>query len=200
MKKADIPAGAVPIDSRSHPHEIFCPSRFPSGRYYANKDGAIYSTWAEDYLKQTLNSGDRFQLTPTLKGKNKTVLVHKIIAYAFCPNERRLSIVHHVNGNKKDNRASNLIYVTATEHGELHKLMKSNRAKYRRRITEIRKLNKWRAKRDYIVLDPMMESKTLEGGFAVTRWGLNAYKKESKIDDIPVKEIVMQFVRKKMIQ
>ena len=199
MKNTDIPAGAVPIDSRSHPHEIFFPGRFPSGRYYATKDGAIYSTWAEDYLKQTLNSGDRFQLTPTFRGRNKTVLVHRLIAYAFCPNERRLAIVHHLNGNKRDNRACNLLYVTAAEHAELHKLLKTNRAKYRRRIKEIRQLNKWKTKKEYLVFDPFMESKTLEGGFVVTRRGLRAYQRQNQIDDIPIEEIVMQFVRKKAI-
>ena len=199
MKETNIPAGAVPIDSRSNSHEIFDPCRYPSGRYYVTKDGAVYSTWAEDYLKPTLNSGDRFQLTPTFKGKNKTVLVHKLIAYAFCQNGRRLSIVHHINANKKDNRAINLLYVTATEHGELHKLLKTNRAKYRRRIAEIRQLNHWRTKKEYVVIDPELESKTLEGGVSVTRRGLKAYQKRNVIDDIPVKEIVMQFTRKRAI-
>ena len=153
MNGKGIPAGAVPIDSRSHPHELFFPDRYPSGRYFATRDGAVYSTWAEDCLKQTLNSGDRFQLTPTFRGRNKTVLVHRLIAYAFCPNERRLSIVHHLNGNKRDNRACNLLYVTAAEHAELHKLLKTNRAKYRRRIKEIRQLNKWKTKKEYLVLN-----------------------------------------------
>ena len=199
MNGKGIPAGAVPIDSRSNPHEVFNPDRYPSGRYFATRDGAVYSTWAEDYLRPTLNSVDRYQLTPTLKGKNKTVLVHKIIAYAFCPNERRLAIVHHLNGNKRDNRACNLLYVTAAEHAELHRLLKTNRAKYRQRISEIKKLNKWKSKRDYIIFDPLMESKTLEGGYSVTRRGLKKYQKRNKIDDIPVKEIIMVFTRKKVV-
>jgi len=200
MKETNIPAGAVPIDSRSNPHEIFNPGRYPSGKYYAMKDGSVYSTWAEDFLKLTLNSGDRFQITPTLRGRNKTVLVHKLIAYAFCPNERRLSIVHHINANKQDNRATNLLYVTAAEHGELHKLLKTNRAKYRKRISEIRQLNKWRAKKEYIVFDPRLESKTLEGGFSITRRGFKEYKKHNTIDNISPKEIILQFMRKKEIQ
>lgn len=197
MKKADIPAGAVPIDSRSNPHEIFNLNRFSSGRYFAMRDGAVYSTWAEDFLKLTLNSGDRFQLTPTFKGRNKTVLVHKLIAYAFCPNERRLEIVHHLNGNKRDNRASNLLYVTAAEHAELHRLMKTNRAKYRKCVSDIRKSNKWKSKRDFTIIDPQMESKTLEGGYAVTYRGWNTYKKEHNLDNIPPNEIILQFIRMK---
>lgn len=199
MPNTNIPAGAVPIDSRSHPHEIFFPDRYPSGRYFVMRDGAVYSTWHGDFLKPTLNSGERFQLTPTFRGRNKTVLVHRLIAYAFCPNERRLSIIHHINANKKGNRAVNLIYVTAAEHGELHRLLKTNRAKYRRRITEIRRLNRWKTKKEYLIFDPFMESKTLEGGFAVTRRGLRAYQRQNQIDDIPIEEIVMQFVRKKAI-
>ena len=199
MPNTNIPAGAVPIDSRSHPHEIFFPGRFPSGRYFVTRDGAVYSTWHGVFLKPTLNSGGRYQITPTFRGHNKTVLLHRLIAYAFCPNERRLSIVHHINADKKDNRAINLLYVTATEHGELHKLLKTNRAKYRLRIAEIRRLNRWKTKKEYLIFDPRFESKTLEGGYSVTRRGLRAYQKQNQIDDIPVKEIVMAFARKKVI-
>ena len=177
MPNTNIPTGAVPIDSRSNPHEVFNPDRYPSGRYYVTKDGAVYSTWHKDFLKPTLNSGERYQIAPTFRGHNKTVLMHRLIAYAFCPNERRLTIVHHVNGNKKDNRACNLLYVTAAEHAELHRLLKTNRAKYRQRISEIKKLNKWKSKRDYKIFDPLMESKTLEGGYSVTRRGLKKYQK-----------------------
>lgn len=200
MTNTNIPAGAVAIDSRKHPHEIFFPDRYPSGHYFVIRDGAVYSTWHGDFLKQTLNSGERFQLTPTFRGRNKTVLVHRLIAYAFCPNERRLSIIHHINANKMDNRAVNLIYVTAAEHGELHKLLKTNRAKYRKRISEIRQLNKWRAKKEYIVFDPRLESKTLEGGFSITRRGFKEYKKHNTIDNISPKEIIIQFTRRKVIQ
>lgn len=200
MPNTNIPAGAVPIDSRSHPHEIFFPDRYPSRRYFVMRDGAVYSTWHVDFLKPTLNSGERFQLTPTFRGRNKTVLVHRLIAYAFCPNERRLAIVHHLNGNKRDNRACNLLYVTAAEHAELHKLLKTNRAKYRKRISEIRQLNKWRAKKEYIVFDPRLESKTLEGGFSITRRGFKEYKKHNTIDNISPKEIIIQFTRRKVIQ
>lgn len=197
MNGKGIPAGAVPIDSRSNPHEVFNPDRYPSARYFATRDGAVYSTWAEDYLRPTLNSVDRYQLTPTFRGRNKTVLLHRLIAYAFCPNGRRLSLVHHINGIKTDNRANNLLYVTPSEHGELHKLLKTNRAKYRLRIAEIRQLNRWKSKREYIVLDSHFESKTLEGGYSLDRVGWQKYNKRNKLEDVPVKSIITVFVRKK---
>lgn len=64
---------------------------------------------------------------------------HQLTAYYFCDNAKNKTDVHHINGNKNDNRADNLVYCTTAEHGKAHKLM-----------TEAKANNDWQAYNDYI--------------------------------------------------
>jgi hypothetical protein len=41
---------------------------------------------------------------------NAEKYVHRIVAKCFCPNPQQLPVVIHINGDKQDNRASNLAW------------------------------------------------------------------------------------------
>lgn len=64
-----------------------------------------------------------------LKTGNKIVLwkVHQLVALAFFGHDRKniYSIVHHINGNKTDNRVENLIVLSKSEHAKLHEVGKN---------------------------------------------------------------------------
>lgn len=48
----------------------------------------------------------------------KTTYLHILVAKAFVPNPRNMTEVNHINGNKRDNRAENLEWVTHRENME----------------------------------------------------------------------------------
>lgn len=49
-------------------------------------------------------------------GERATLSVHRLVAEAFVTNEENKNIVNHINGNRADNRATNLEWVTQSEN------------------------------------------------------------------------------------
>ena len=94
--------------------------------YYVSSAGNV---WREKnngfYLKLRPNKESRVQLCTN--GKVKNMQVYRLIAMAFVPIPEQyqgMSIdeldVHHINFNHFDNRASNLQWLTKSEHKKLH--------------------------------------------------------------------------------
>lgn len=51
--------------------------------------------------------------------KQKAVFVHRLVAEAFIPNPLNLPQINHIDGNKLNNRADNLQWVTNTQNSRL---------------------------------------------------------------------------------
>lgn len=52
-------------------------------------------------------------------GKQQVFKVHRLVALAFLPNPENKKEVNHLNGNKTDNRVTNLEWVTSSQN-KLH--------------------------------------------------------------------------------
>lgn len=69
-------------------------------------------------------------------------LMHRVIATCWVPNPENAKHVHHINGNKDDNRADNLEWVTPKVHfGERHD---GSGGRYKRTAETRKKLSDWR--------------------------------------------------------
>ena len=72
-------------------------------------------------------------------------LMHRAVAACWLENFDPLKQVHHINGNKTDNRTDNLECVTAKEHfGERHLDISSQIGKYARTEIARQKLREFR--------------------------------------------------------
>lgn len=76
-------------------------------------------------------------------GRNKIRYVHRLVATCFCPNPHGLPAVDHIDGNRENNQATNLRWVTAKQNinygSERHKWAAQRAASVRRRIHGVRK-------------------------------------------------------------
>lgn len=94
--------------------------------YKANKDGLIlsndYNHTGKPGLIQLGTTWDGYK-TALLQHDNirQNCRVHILIAKTFLPNPNNLPEVHHINGDKIDNRVENLMWIDRKTHDREHK-------------------------------------------------------------------------------
>lgn len=83
--------------------------------YSVNEYGDVRNDRNGHILSQDISSGySRVHLCDS--GKSKTELVHRLVAKSFVPNPMGKPEVNHKDGNKQNNSAENLEWVTGAEN------------------------------------------------------------------------------------
>jgi len=131
------------------------------GLYAITEDGRVWSHPKNTNNKNGKwlsidNSRNYLKVGLVKDGKKKRFALHRLVAEAFCKKPEGCDQVNHINGYKKDNRAENLEWVTASENRlhawreglqvatEAHKASARKAGKARRMFTDeqIRQIRK----------------------------------------------------------
>ena len=85
--------------------------RYPlDTRYIVNSTGLVWSTVSNILMKNS-KLGNYLSV-----GINKSTPLHRVVAETFIPNPRDLQDVHHINHNTRDNKVSNLTWITSKDN------------------------------------------------------------------------------------
>lgn len=83
--------------------------------YIVYKNGRIYNKRSSKFIKPYLDNTAGYFKIRLINFKNheaKSFYLHRILANCFLPNPNNLSIIDHVDNNKKNNDLSNLKWVS----------------------------------------------------------------------------------------
>lgn len=80
--------------------------------YVAFESGKIYSKRRRKLMKPSKKKTGYYELSLYNENGTKYVLLHRIIADLFCERTQDAEEVNHINGDKSDNSAKNLEWIT----------------------------------------------------------------------------------------
>lgn len=93
--------------------------------YMVSNYGRVYSLKQDKILQYNIVSKRYLEVKlKKLDGSFEHVKVHRLVARIFNSNPENKPIVHHIDCNSFNNKADNLMWVTADEHKEIHRQMK----------------------------------------------------------------------------
>ncbi len=90
--------------------------RFRNSSYYVERDGRVFSTKSNKYLKTDKHKG-YLRVTLTIgSNRPKHYKVHRLVAECYIPNPNNLPDVNHKDGNKSNCNDWNLEWCTKSQN------------------------------------------------------------------------------------
>jgi hypothetical protein len=83
--------------------------------YIVSTSGKVYNRKNNHIMKISLRAG-YIHVGLSISGKSKTYKVHRLVAECFIPNPLNKKLVNHKDGNKENNKLSNLEWMTHKEN------------------------------------------------------------------------------------
>ena len=113
--------------------------------YLISDDGRLFNKKTNKFLKGSINSTGYRVYQLTVNGKYYNFLCHRLVAEYFLPNQENYPVVHHIDGNKLNNKVENLKWVSFSDNLQESYLMGRRNTKNQSYITE-NELNKYKDK------------------------------------------------------
>lgn len=117
--------------------------QFKDTVYEVSNLGQIRNKETQKILSQHDSTG-YYQVGLFLNNKLKTFYVHRVVAETWIVNHNDLKIVNHIDGNKFNNRADNLEWVTQSDnlkHAHKNKLSSEEiKRRIQKKLDQINKL------------------------------------------------------------
>lgn len=110
--------------------EIWREIKETNGLYYVSNYGRVLSVNknSKHILHQIPKKDTLYlEITTSIDGEGTNRQVHKLVAEHFLYKPEGINeddlLVHHIDGNKWNNNADNLIYLTSKQHGKAHTIL-----------------------------------------------------------------------------
>lgn len=94
------------------------------GEYEISNYGKLWSVREEKFMSFSVGEYGHLQAVLSVNGVEKCIGVHVLVANAFIPNPENKPVVHHIDGDPKNNFVGNLLRVTHQEHALIHQSWK----------------------------------------------------------------------------
>lgn len=103
--------------------------------YAACTDGQIINLRTGNFVKPMLSPQGYMHVSLSQNGRKKRFPVHRLVAFAFLDNPEEKPNVNHIDGDKTNNRLSNLEWATQSENC-LHAIRTGLRKKFKNEYRE----------------------------------------------------------------